>query len=249
MELISNNKITMSTLEIAELTGKEHSHVKRDCDNMFKELGLEGVQFRAPLKMKSGQTAQVFNLDKRLTEILVTGYSIKLRAAVIDRLHQLEAEKVKPELTILDYAKALIAQSEAHKIEKKFIQDKREATLMSKDAKYATDRALSDQVRESQVNCKGSINPKTIADLGDFQSAQLVNKILCKLGLQEKVSDPIHKEKVKGQWVTYKQSYRLTEEGELYGCEYMNPINLKAVQISLRWSKSVIELIDEYLEA
>ena len=245
---MADNKITMSTIEISELTGKEHRNVKRDCDKMFKELDLQGAQFSAPFKMKSGQNTEVFNLDKRLTEILVTGYSIKLRAAVIDRLHQLEADKVKPELTILDYAKALIAQSEAHKIEKKFIQDKREATTMNRLAQLSTDEEIKKQIKESLENCKGFINPKTIAAIGDFRSAQFVNKVLCALNLQKEVSGITSTKKVKGEWVTYKSRFKLTEEGKFYGSEYLNPINLRGIQVSLRWSKAVIELIEEYLE-
>lgn len=247
MELITS--ITMSTLELAELTGKEHKHIKDDCRKMFKELDLQESEFSAPLKMESGQTAQVYNLDKRLTEILVTGYSIKLRAAVIDRMHELEAKIAAPqELTILDYAKALIAQSDAHKVEKKFIQDKREATTMNRLAQLSTDEEIKKQIKESIENCKGFINPKVIADLGDFKSAQFVNKILCVLNLQVSITAVSVKTKVKGEWVTYKSRFKLTEEGKFYGSEYLNPINLRGIQISLRWSKAVIDLIDEYLE-
>jgi phage regulator Rha-like protein len=97
MELTPSNKITMSTFEISKLTGKQHNNVKRDCSKMLRELNLEGAQFLAPFKMESGQNTEVYNLDKRLTEILVTGYSIKLRAAVIDRLHELEAKETQPQ--------------------------------------------------------------------------------------------------------------------------------------------------------
>lgn len=33
--------LTMSSLEIAELTGKRHAHVLRDIRGMFDELGIE----------------------------------------------------------------------------------------------------------------------------------------------------------------------------------------------------------------
>lgn len=36
---------TMSSREIAELTGKQHQHVKRDCEIMFSELELDASSF------------------------------------------------------------------------------------------------------------------------------------------------------------------------------------------------------------
>ena len=37
--LEANNVLTMSSLEIAELTGKRHDHVMVDIVKMFKDLG------------------------------------------------------------------------------------------------------------------------------------------------------------------------------------------------------------------
>jgi len=247
MELITD--IRMTTVEIADLTGKKHSNVIRDTQKMFNELEIGQLKYEGTYKTLQGKEVKCYFLDKRLTEILVTGYSIKLRAAVIDRMHELEAKISKPqELTILDYAKALIAQSDAHKIEKKFIQDKREATTMNRLAQLSTDAEIKKQVQESIENCKGFINPKVITDLGDFKSAQFVNKILCVLNLQVPTTGISVKTKIKGEWVTYKSRFKLTEEGKFYGSEYLNPINLRGIQVSLRWSKAVIDLIDEYLE-
>ena len=36
--IVKSSQLTMSTRLIAELTGKEHFHVKRDCETMFSEL-------------------------------------------------------------------------------------------------------------------------------------------------------------------------------------------------------------------
>ena len=84
---------TMSSLEIAELTGKEHKNVLADIRAMFKELGIEGAKFSAPLKMKSGQTAKVFNLNEELTLTLVSGYSTTLRNKIIKRWQELETQE------------------------------------------------------------------------------------------------------------------------------------------------------------
>lgn len=87
-----NKPVTMSSREIAELTGKEHKHVIRDIRVMLAELGdgpnLDHVREERDAR---GYTAAI-HLPRREVEILLTGYSIPLRAKVIDRLHELEEQ-------------------------------------------------------------------------------------------------------------------------------------------------------------
>ena len=91
-----SSEMTMSSLEIAKLTGKEHYNVLRDIRNMLEELDLKPLSFEGLVKMPSGQTSTTFNLPKRECMVLVTGYSIKLRAAVIDRWQELEDAQRAP---------------------------------------------------------------------------------------------------------------------------------------------------------
>ena len=93
---ILNPTQTMSSLEIAELTGKQHKNVLADIRNMLKELGIEGAEFSAPFKMPSGQKSTVYNLPRYECDILIAGYSIKYRAAIIKRWHEFEGEGKKP---------------------------------------------------------------------------------------------------------------------------------------------------------
>lgn len=84
---------TMSSREIAELTGKEHKHVKRDCEVIFSELSLDAKGYAQNwTHPQNGQVYVEYALPKELVETLITGYSIKLRHAVIQRLHELEAQ-------------------------------------------------------------------------------------------------------------------------------------------------------------
>lgn len=84
---------TMSSREIAELTVKEHKNVKRDCEAMFSELKLDALSFeRIYLDTMNRQQAE-YQLPFELVQTLITGYSIKLRHAVIQRLNELEASQ------------------------------------------------------------------------------------------------------------------------------------------------------------
>lgn len=85
--------MTMSSREIAELTGKEHKNVIRDIRTMLDSLQEDGSdlshQFREE-KDARGYTS-MFHIDRELTDTLLTGYSIPLRRKVIARWHELEA--------------------------------------------------------------------------------------------------------------------------------------------------------------
>lgn len=90
---------TMTTREIADLTGKEHRNVLRDARNMLAELYGEGgvLNFEQTLSNpQNGQLYPVFALPKRETLILVSGYSIPMRARIIDRWQELEAQATQP---------------------------------------------------------------------------------------------------------------------------------------------------------
>jgi phage antirepressor YoqD-like protein len=83
--------VTMSSTEIAELTGKLHKNVIRDIRDMLDALQEDGSDLSHVREDKDGRgyTAE-FHLDRELTETLLTGYSIPLRRKVIHRLHELE---------------------------------------------------------------------------------------------------------------------------------------------------------------
>lgn len=89
----SSNEQTMSSLEIAELCEKQHKHVLTDIRKMLKELGKAEAEFSSTASYEvNGATRQreIFNLPRRECDILISGYNIKYRAAIIDRWQELE---------------------------------------------------------------------------------------------------------------------------------------------------------------
>jgi len=83
---------TMSSLEIAELTGKAHKNVLADIRAMLDELELSWADFSAQYKDSTGRSLPCFNLDREMTDTLLTGYSAKMRLAVIKRWRELESQ-------------------------------------------------------------------------------------------------------------------------------------------------------------
>lgn len=89
--------LTMSSREIAELTGKRHDNVMADTRKMLLELHGEGglLNFQDTHRNEqNGQSYPIFCLPKRETLILVSGYSVQMRAKIIDRWQELEARPV-----------------------------------------------------------------------------------------------------------------------------------------------------------
>ncbi len=105
--------LTMSSLEIAELTGKQHKHVLTDIRNMLNSLNIESAVFTADYKDSKGRTYQCYNLPKRETLCLIAGYNVQVRMRIIDRWQELEA-KGKPDLST-DVGKLLLIQEMAAK--------------------------------------------------------------------------------------------------------------------------------------
>ena len=70
----SSNVLTMSSLEIAELTGKQHKDVIRDIRNMLNLLDIQSAQFCADYKDSKGRMYPCYNLPKELADLLLTEY-------------------------------------------------------------------------------------------------------------------------------------------------------------------------------
>jgi phage regulator Rha-like protein len=232
---------TMSSREIAELTGKEHRHVKRDCEVMFAELELDAQGYAQNwTHPQNGQTYTEYLLTFELVQTLITGYSIKLRHAVIQRLNELEglvSQPTKP--TIQTRAKAAAINSA-------FKNCMAMAKLIGLDGNQAilsADRATQKLVGESPLELLNA--PQLIApvkqitltptqlgkDFNPNRSAQTVNVILEELGLQTKIG---------GQWVA-------TEKGSPY-CEVIDSgkrHNDGSMIKQIKWYQSVLGLIQE----
>ena len=72
----------MSSVEIAERTGKDHDNVRRDIQKMEKAPSLNFEEKSLP--STGGRPTKAYSLSRREVDILHTGYSIPLRAALVE---------------------------------------------------------------------------------------------------------------------------------------------------------------------
>lgn len=113
-EITTEQPAMMSSKEIAKLTGKSKSDIHVDIWNMLKQLyglGKDDGNFHHHKNQKVTVTDGViacfdnrgyvseFLLDRRHTEILITGYDVVRRAAVIDRWFKLESGEAQPRVS------------------------------------------------------------------------------------------------------------------------------------------------------
>lgn len=124
--LSHTGNLTMSSREIADLTGKRHDNVMADIKKMLTDLNLTSPDFLGHLPDGYQRPQPVYFLPKRETLILISGYNIELRARIIDRWQELEAAVTKHQIVMPNFedpAEAAIAWAEQYRQAKALTDD------------------------------------------------------------------------------------------------------------------------------
>ena len=101
------SRTTMSSREIANVTGKRHDNVKRDIIAMLKDLKVDALSFE-DIYLDGRNREQVqYLLDREHTDCLLTGYSAPLRMKVIRRWRELEQQQGAREQVLLNGTKVV----------------------------------------------------------------------------------------------------------------------------------------------
>ena len=101
------SRTTMSSREIANVTGKRHDNVKRDIVAMLKDLKVDVLSFE-DIYLDGRNREQVqYLLDREHTDCLLTGYSTPMRMKVIRRWRELEQQQGAREQVLLNGTKVV----------------------------------------------------------------------------------------------------------------------------------------------
>lgn len=167
---------TMTSMQIAEVTGKRHSDVLRDIRNLVEQLDDEGKRnfALADYRDEQGKKRPMYELTKKGCLCLASGYDANLRMKIINRWEELETKdrqnSVQLPQTYLEALKALVVSEE-----KRIEAERKNAILMHVNTTYtATEIA-------KELNMKSAIE---------------LNKALVKMKVQYKVGNT---------WVLYSQ--------------------------------------------
>ena len=182
----------MTSLEIAEITGKKHTHVMRDIRSLLEQGVNESNFGLVEYKDKKGEKRPMYSLTPKGCLILASGYDAVLREKIIDRLEVLEKKNV-PQVPQSFSEALLLAAKQQQEIEEKQKQI---------EAQTAQINELDSAVKEMQpkvtyvdtiLSSKETVTTTQIAqDYG--KSAKAFNILLRNFGIQRKVG---------GQWILY----------------------------------------------
>jgi len=119
--ILTSDTVSMTSREIAELTGKRHDHVLRDIDTLVGTLPPDlGSGFKSGT-YESGDPPRPYRqfiLDRDSTYCLVAGYDAVARMRIIKRWQDLEARTAKHAIP-QTYGQALqLAADQAFQLEK-----------------------------------------------------------------------------------------------------------------------------------
>lgn len=114
MNEIMSNVATMSSREIAKLTGKDHGHVMRDIRKLQDQVGdMFAGSIQSWIHPQNGQSYDEYLLDKDTCLTLLLGYDAVARMKVVKRWQELEVQQ-KPQtaLEIIQAQTAILIEQE-----------------------------------------------------------------------------------------------------------------------------------------
>lgn len=124
-------EVAMTSLQVAEVTGKNHSHVIRDIEDEMQKLGYEigGTIFGlTSYTDKSNRQSKMYNLSRDGAMQLGARYDATTRYKMIQRLNELEKQSVSNFRVPTSFKEALLlaAEQQEHieKLEAKQLEDK-----------------------------------------------------------------------------------------------------------------------------
>ena len=244
-----NMNKTMSSREIAELTGKLHAHVMRDIKTLIEQGAVGQSNFGlAEYKDAQGKPRPMYLLDFDATMTLVTGYNAVLRAKVIKRWRELETGEAKP------ISQTPIQSLLPEEIMARGLKASHEMALLfgleGNQALLCADKAVRklhgiSPIALLEVDLKAPDNEALIiaTEIGKRfdppKSAKFINLTLADLGFQKRVERK-----------TNKFEWRLTEKGKGYGMYVdVGKSHSDGTPIQqIKWKESIISMIAKYLD-
>ena len=184
---------TMSSLEIAQLTGKQHAHVMRDIRTLLDQ-GVHESNFGLMFKItKLGNGAErkdpYYELTKKGCLILASGYDAKLRERIIDRWEELENEKRNGGFQVpTSFKEALLLAAHQQELieHQQVLIEQKDAEITEKDGtiKVLTPKG---ETYDAIMSSQGLVTINMIAAFLGI-SAKKLNQLLCQWGVQYKQS-------------------------------------------------------------
>lgn len=221
--VMNNASQTMSSLQIAEITGKRHDAVLRDVRNLL-EQGVDAHNFvETSYTDKANRQSPCFLLTKKGCLILASGYDAKLRERIIDRWEELELEKMPSAIPTPSNPQLAYVQTQL------YLADALAERLRLNDASrlgmYQSIAAPYNLALPQYVKSKGVTKSAKdlLKEIGSPMSAVKFNMLLVEHGYLETLTRP-------SSGGAVKKFKNITEKGKPYGENIKSPRNQKETQ-------------------
>lgn len=143
---------TMTSREIAELTGKQHKHVLRDIDELLKALSPElGLGYKSSTyKDATGKENRMYLMDRDSSICLVSGYDANARMRIIKRWQELESQQTTFKIPKTMSEALQLAADQAKQIE----YQNEQIEVMTPKAEYYDQLLGSDELIDGEMAAK-----------------------------------------------------------------------------------------------
>lgn len=142
---------TMDSREIAELLEARHADIMVSIETQLPRVGYTAIPYTSK-NPQNGQSYRYYLLPYRETMILVSGYSVELRARVIDRWLELEKATMPRTLpeALRAYANEVEAREKAEATSRRLLHDSSTFTTteISKELGMSSAIALNEKLRD-----------------------------------------------------------------------------------------------------
>ena len=223
---------TMTSREIAELTGKRHDHVMADIRKMLEDLNLSSADFATQYKDSTGRMQPCFQLPKRETLILVSGYSIPMRARIVDRWEALETGKAVPAMVAQPYSAAVEAIQVADALAKMLRLEGSARLGMVRKATEITAPHLLPAIPVYAIDApsgSGAGSSEATASLSALMKANDIKGTAATMNVRLEMHGFLEKKTRAGQ-SGEKSFWSVTEAGQKYGKNLTSPQNQRETQ-------------------
>lgn len=187
----------MTSLQIAEVTGKRHDAILRDIRNIIEQGADAHNYVETSYTDKANRQKPCFELTPKGCLVLASGYDVVLREKIIDKLEEYQQKEKSTMPALPDFSNpAEAARAWAEQYEQKMIEQKR-ADVAEQQVLALTSEIETMQPKVSYydtiLNNKSTVTTTQIAqDYG--MSAIALNKKLNEMRIQHKVNS---------QWILY----------------------------------------------
>lgn len=223
---------TMSSREIAELTGKRHDNVIADIKKLLSDVNEDALKFEGIYMDAYNRQKKCYNLPKNLTYTLIAGYRADLRLKIVDRWIALEGgAKPAPKPRRVRKPSVASAFSQYMKIAAYLPLDENQRIMAAARGAFNT-TGINPLEQMEMVSLPAPTNEHyfTPTELGSKRgvSGMRLNVSLAAAGLQRKEASG---------WV-------MTERGQDYGRIFdTTRRGGKGSQAQLKWKGSVLDLL------